>query len=147
MVNNKVPTDSEWGDLSDNDVYDAFEIFHGKTKLDVQEILKRNPAINALLFGWMPLKPFHYYIFGYYNYIKNLSIENDDLAYLVYVFVSILEKKSEQNIDFIGPVYDEIYPFLLDVYANYESHYKIDLSIYEDIQFLCKKIITRMGKR
>ncbi|GLS28282.1 hypothetical protein [Marinibactrum halimedae] len=133
MIEENIPLEEDWGDLSDRDIYYAFEYFGGKTNAELQDEFRKNIHERCFNLGNMPIKPFLYYILGLAEYIVSNDFDEFNTPLAASGFVEILEKKVNEYPSQIKLIYPKLISLLKDIAEN-QLKYDIDVDIYGDLK-------------
>lgn len=129
MIKPEVPTELDWGETSDRDIYCAFKNFNGKSNEETQNEYKSNIIELCENLSSMPIKPFIYYIFGLKDYIERMSYSELKACLVVDYFFSLIEEKSNNHQSEISDIYIELRPLLQHIAKN-QNFYDADIDIY-----------------
>lgn len=135
----RIPSKSDWGDLSDGDVFEAFEYFSGKSNDELQVDFKSNVIQRCSNLRWMPIYPFCYYIFGLKQYIESGDNGLYDISDAVSCFIELIEEKAKSNQDEMKALYPKIKSFIEHIALNQEK-YEADIEIYGDFEDISVRI-------
>lgn len=129
----KIPSKEDWGDLSDRDVFEAFEFFSGKSNDELQSAFKRNVMQRCSNLRWMPIYPFSYYILGLKQYIESNDHGLLDLPDAVSCFIELVEEKATANSNEMKLIYSKIKEFVEHL-VSHQMQYEADIDIYGDFK-------------
>lgn len=141
----QIPSNNDWGDILDPDVYDAYEVFFGKNIDDLQCEFKKNSRLRCINLNWMPIKPFKYYIFSLQKYIQNDEFGLFDKADAVSSFIDLVEKKSRDYPDEIRQIYESLKPTIWYV-VDKQVELEADIDIYGDFKEKALRIERSLKK-
>jgi hypothetical protein len=129
----KIPSKNDWGDLSDRDVFEAFEYFSDKSNDELQIAFKSNVLQRCSNLRWMPIYPFSYYIFGLKQYIESNDYGLFDLPDAVSCFIELVEEKAVNYQDEMKIMYPKLKGFIEHLVSN-QIKYEADVDIYGDFK-------------
>lgn len=133
IISDKIPSKGDWGDLSDNDVLEAFEHFSGKSNNELQISFKNNVIQRCSNLRWMPIQPFKYYILGLKQYIESEDYGVFDLPDAASCFIELVEEKAISNESEMKATYPKIRGFIEHLVEN-QDKYEADEDIYGDFK-------------
>jgi hypothetical protein len=143
---NKIPSSSDWGELSDIDVRDSYGVFFGKDRTEVGKLFQVNIVRAYTSLNWMPIIPFGYYIIGLKEYIEDGCYNEIDMPDIVEAFISVIENKVKTHPDYMSKLIYQLYP-LLDHIADHQNSYDADKDIYGDFRKRVSKIKEKLWNR
>lgn len=146
LGNDKIPSNSDWGNLSGRDVFEAFEYFSGKSNDELQVEFKSNVIQRCSNLRWMPICPFSYYIFGLKQYIESGDNGLLDLSDAVSCFIELVEERAVSNRDEMKVLYPRIKKFI-DHIASNQDQYEADLDIYGDFKEVAIRVATLLDSQ
>ena len=139
MNDSEIPSSEDWGDISDPDVYEAYEFFFGKSNDSLQGEFKKNVIQRCSNLRWMPMKAFQYYIFGLKQYIESKDFGEFNKPDAVGCFFGLLEEKANTFPECLKVIYPKLRP-LIDHIADNQLEFEADFDIYGDFKVKAKNI-------
>ncbi len=128
-----VPSDVDWGDLSDRDIAYSYEYFGGRSNSDMQAEYKKNINERCINLKWMPETVFKYYIYGLKDFIETadfgLFAKTSSVQWLFDIF-SEKAKLQEDVIKGVFPDFQDLMELIIDNYQDYE----LDIESRDDMQ-------------
>lgn len=136
----RIPTEEDWGDYqADRDTKYAYDQFIGRTNSEMIPRFKENVLMRVEDLGWMPIKPFQYYMLGFRDYVIGKDFGDYEDADAASTFLHLVLHKLKEQPEFVNSLMDDLMSDIEFVASN-QLLYDADEDIYGNFLDLLNKI-------
>lgn len=127
----RIPSETDWKDYlrDDLDQKHAYQVFFGKSNLEVQQQF-RNTILGAVEdLRFMPEIPFRYYMLGFRDYVMSGDFGPYNSASATSCFLDLMKEKLEKEPRTIIPIMEDLLP-AADFVAHHQMRYGANVRIF-----------------